>query len=234
MTGIIQSYISSVCRHERRCTNGFIFRFADPDAELNQLSLKELQAAKKRAEDQGKHTVLSATRDMYDSEEIEDEEEENEEAEKGEEEKDEIIELDEDEEEKKEDGKTEEAVEFSEEKRPSSPSSFFATSSSVISTKRQRPVLVFHFNKDPRYIAVSIKSTRPFSQVFASMARLRWQDVKGIEDFSNWRLRDTGQLLSTEDTCASLGIMACEEKDEANWTHIDVDMDAHEDKNEEP
>ena len=42
-TGIYNGYISAVCLGKRELANGFIFRPADPKAELKQLSLEELQ-----------------------------------------------------------------------------------------------------------------------------------------------------------------------------------------------
>jgi len=83
--------ISAVCNDRQASINGFIFRHASPHAKLNQLSLQELQQARRAAiqrglededeedrydeeeeekadfkdsEDQGKHSVMSTTRDM--------------------------------------------------------------------------------------------------------------------------------------------------------------------------
>jgi len=57
-TSISQSTISQICSGKRQHSNGFIFRLADPHAELNQLSLEELLAAKQVTVERGEHIPI--------------------------------------------------------------------------------------------------------------------------------------------------------------------------------
>jgi len=52
-TGATNSHISAVCLGKQSVTKGLIFRHADADAELNQLSYSELMEAKERALERG-------------------------------------------------------------------------------------------------------------------------------------------------------------------------------------
>jgi len=54
-TGMKVASISDVCSGKQERYNDFIFRVTDPEAELNQLTLEELQAAKQQAVERGEH-----------------------------------------------------------------------------------------------------------------------------------------------------------------------------------
>jgi len=59
-TNIHHSQINHVCAKKESHAKGFVFRHADPQAELNQLSLQELQEAKQSALDLGVDTSVEA------------------------------------------------------------------------------------------------------------------------------------------------------------------------------